>query len=131
MWIAPERRGAGRWIVPGLVLTAAVAVGAALAADGRVASGLLAGGVLAGYAVLLGARRNESSLPFSESYGGGHRARTHRRAAALTGDVLTVTLVGAVVVQALRGAEVLPYAWPVAVAGGVYALAALVGGRGL
>ncbi|WP_067488273.1 ABC transporter permease [Actinomadura hibisca] len=130
MWIAPERRGLRRWIVPGLVLAAAAAVGAVLVADGRTTTGLVAAGVLAGYACLLGYRRNEPAMPYGEG-SGGYRARAHLRSAAVTGDVLTVAVVGAVVVQALRGADITPYVWPAALAGVVYTLSALFGGRGL
>ncbi|MFI6519617.1 ABC transporter permease [Spirillospora sp. NPDC050679] len=129
MWIAPERRGARRWIVPGLVLAAAGVVAAVLVGDGRTATGLVAAGVLAGYACLLAYRRNEPAMPYGES--GGHRARAHLRSAAVTGDVLTVAVVGAVVVQSLRGADITPYVWPAALAGVVYTLSALFGGRGL
>lgn len=130
MWIAPERRGIGRWAVPGLALGAGVVVGAVLAADGRTGTGLLALAALAGYAAYLAYRRNEPALPLSEGFGSGTRARAHLRAAAMTGDVLTVAVVGALIVQALRGADITAYVWLAALAGVTYFLSALAG-RGL
>ncbi|WP_131741522.1 ABC transporter permease [Actinomadura roseirufa] len=131
MWIAPERRSLSRWAVPGLVLGAGVVVGAVLAADGRRGTALVALAALAGYALYLAYRRNEPTLPLGEGFGSGHRARAHLRAAAMTGDVLTVAVVGAIVVQALRGADVTPYAWLAALAGITYLLSAAAGGRGM
>ncbi|WP_262403058.1 hypothetical protein [Actinomadura sp. CNU-125] len=40
-------------------------------------------------------------------------------------------MVAALIVQALRGAEIAPYAWLAALAGGTYLLAALFAGRDL
>ncbi|MBT2211750.1 MULTISPECIES: ABC transporter permease [Actinomadura] len=131
MWIAPERRSLSRWAVPGLVLAAGVVVGAVLAADGRSGTALTALAALTGYAGYLAYRRNEPALPLGEGFGSGHRARAHLRAAAMTGDVVTVAVVAALVVQALRGADIAPYAWLAALAGGTYLLSALAGGRGL
>ncbi|MFI0353715.1 ABC transporter permease [Actinomadura sp. 9N407] len=131
MWIAPENRGAGRWIVPAIVLGAGAVVAAVLAADDRGGTGLVALVVLAGYALALAYRRNEPALTISESFGSGHRARAHLRAAAMTGDVLTGALVAAVVVQGLRGADIMPYVWLAAVAGGTYTVSALAAGRAL
>ncbi|GAA1528783.1 hypothetical protein GCM10009678_08330 [Actinomadura kijaniata] len=130
MWIAPERRSASRWIVPGLILVTGVAVAAVLAVDDRMTTGLIAGGVLAGYALLLSTRRNETGRSSGGAYG-GHRSRAQLRAAAVAGDLVTVALVGAVVVEALRGGEILPYAWPAALAGVVYGVTALFGDSGL
>ncbi|QKW36550.1 ABC transporter permease [Actinomadura sp. NAK00032] len=131
MWIAPERRGLGRWAVPGLVLAAGVVVGAVLAAEGRSGTALVALAALAGYAGYLGYRRNEPALPVSDGFGSGTRARAHLRAAAMTGDVLTVAVVGGLVVQALRGSDITAYAWLSAVAGVTYLLSALAGTRSL
>lgn len=131
MWIAPERRSLSRWAVPGLVLAAGVVVGAVLAADGRSGTALVALAALAGYAGYLAFRRNEPALPVSDGFGSGTRARAHQRAAAMTGDVLTVAVVGALVVQALRGADVTAYAWLAGVAGVTYLLSALAGTRSL
>lgn len=131
MWIAPENRGAGRWVVPSLVLCAGAVVAGMLAADGRGPTGLVALAVLAGYAAALAYRRNEPALTISEGFGTGHRARAHLRAAAMTGDVLTGALVAAVVVQGLRGADITPYVWLAALAGGTYVLSALVAARAL
>ncbi|WP_030167614.1 hypothetical protein [Spirillospora albida] len=131
MWIAPERRGLGRWAVPGLVLGAGVVVGSLLAADGRYGTALVALAALAVYSGHLAYRRNDPVLPFGEGFGSGHRARTHLRAAALTGDVLTVAVVGALVVEALRGADITPYVWLGGLAVTTYLLAAAVGGRAM
>lgn len=49
----------------------------------------------------------------------------------MTGDTVTAALVAALVVQALRGADITPYAWLAALAGGTYLLSVLVVGRGL
>jgi len=131
MWIAPENRSLSRWVVPGLVLGAGVVVGAVLAADGQSRTALVTLAALIGYSVYLAYRRNEPALPLSEGFGSGHRARSHLRAAAMTGDVLTVAVVGTLVVQALRGADISAYAWLAAVAGATYLLSAIAGGRGL
>ncbi|GAA2452702.1 hypothetical protein GCM10010191_83880 [Actinomadura vinacea] len=131
MWIAPENRSLSRWIVPALVLGAGAVVAAVLTADGRTNTGLIALAVLAGYAAALAYRRNEPALTISEGFGSGHRARAHLRAAAMTGDVVTGALVGAVVVQGLRGADVMPYVWLAALAGGTYVLSALAAARTL
>ena len=131
MWITPERRSLSRWAVPGLVLGAGVVVGAVLAAQGRSGTALVALAALAGYAAYLAYRRHEPALPVSDGFGSGTRARAHLRAAATTGDVLTVAVVGALVVQALRGSDVAPYAWLAAVAGVTYLLSALAGARSL
>lgn len=131
MWIAPESRSLTRWIVPAIVLGAGGVVAVVMTTDGRVGTGLVALAVLAGYAAALAYRRNEPALTISEGFGSGHRARAHLRAAAMTGDVVTGALVAAVVVQGLRGADIMPYAWLAAVAGGTYALSALAGGRSI
>lgn len=131
MWIAPERQSIGRWAVPGITLGTGVVVGVLLAADGRTGTALVALAALTGYAAYLAYRRNEPALPFSEGFGTGTRARAHLRAAAMTGDVLTVAVIGALIVEALRGADITPYAWLAAVAGATYLLSALAAGRGL
>jgi hypothetical protein len=131
MWMAPENRSPARWIAPVLVLAAGGVVAAVLATDGRTGTGLVAAAVLAGYAAVLAYRRNEPALTLSEGFGSGYRARAHLRAAAMTGDVLTCALVAAIVVQSLRGADIMPYVWLAALGGGTYALSALVGGRAL
>lgn len=129
MWLAPERRSARRWAVPALVLGAGVVVGGVLLADGRRGTALVALAVLAGYAAHLAYRRDEQGLAVSEAFGRGHRGRTHLKAAAMTGDVLSAGLVAALVVQALRGADVAPYAWFALLAGVTYLVSALAGGR--
>ncbi|ACY97800.1 MULTISPECIES: hypothetical protein [Thermomonospora] len=131
MWFAPERRSGRRWIVPGLTLAAGLTLAVALSLQGRTDAGLAALAVLAGYAAHLAYRRDEPALPISAAFGSGHRARAHLRAAAVTGDVTVAALVGAVVVQALRGGEWLPYLWPAALAGVVYMLSAMIAGRGV
>ncbi|MFC5184674.1 ABC transporter permease [Actinomadura harenae] len=129
MWLAPERRSARRWAVPVLVLGAGLVVGGVLVADGRRGTALIALAVLAGYAAHLAYRRDEQGLAISEAFGRGHRGRTHLKAAAMTGDVLSAGLVAALVVQALRGADVAPYAWLALLAGVTYLVSALAGGR--
>ncbi|MEV5574274.1 ABC transporter permease [Spirillospora sp. NPDC052269] len=129
MWLAPERRSARRWAVPVLVLGAGLVVGGVLLADGRRGTALIALAVLAGYAAHLAYRRDEQGLAISEAFGRGHRGRTHLKAAAMTGDVLSAGLVAALVVQALRGADVAPYAWLALLAGVTYLVSALTGGR--
>jgi hypothetical protein len=129
MWIAPENRSPFRWAVPALVLAAGAVVAVVLATEDRTATGLIALVVLAGYAAALAYRRNEPALTISEGFGSGHRARAHLRAAAMTGDVLTCALVAAVVVQGMRGADIMPYVWLAALGGGTYVLSALAAGR--
>ncbi|MFC4909267.1 ABC transporter permease [Actinomadura gamaensis] len=129
MWLAPERRSARRWAVPVLVLAAGLVVGGVLLAHGRRAPALIALAVLAGYAAHLAYRRDEPGLAVSEAFGRGHRGRTHLRAAAMTGDALSAGIVAALVVQALRGADIAPYAWLALLAGVTYLVSALAGGR--
>ncbi|RFS84013.1 ABC transporter permease [Actinomadura spongiicola] len=131
MWMAPENRSLARWAVPGIVLAAGVVVGAVLAADGRTGTALVALAALAGYAAYLAYRRNEPTLPIGEGFGSGTRARAHLRAAATTGDVLTVAVIGGLVVQALRGGDITPYVWLAAIAGATYLLSAFASGRSL
>jgi hypothetical protein len=129
MWIAPDNRSPLRWVVPVLVLAAGAVVAVVLATEGRTGTGLAALAVLAGYAATLAYRRNEPALTISEGFGSGHRARAHLRAAAMTGDMVTIALVAAVVVQGLRGGDIMPYVWLAALAGGTYGLSALAAGR--
>jgi hypothetical protein len=131
MWIAPENRSPLRWVVPVLVLATGAVIAVLLAMDGRTGTGLVALAVLAGYAAVLAYRRNEPALALGDGYGGGYRARAHLRAAAITGDVVICALVASVVVQGLRGGDIMPYVWPAALGGGAYAVSALVGGRAL
>ena len=128
MWIAPERHGLRQWLIPGLALAVGVGIAAAAAAKGHTSTGLIALAVLAGYAAHLAYRRGEGALVISEAFGRGHRARAHLKAAAMTGDILVAAIVGAVIVQTLRGGDLMPYAWLAAVAGVVYAVSALTSG---
>ncbi|RAY13925.1 ABC transporter permease [Actinomadura craniellae] len=121
MWIAPERRSATRWAVPALALTAGVAAAVLLTMRGQGTTGLVCLAVLAGYALHLAFRRTEGGSSYGDSFGGG-RSRTQVRAAAVAGDAVIGALVAAVVVQGLRGAEILPYAWPLGVAALAYVL---------
>jgi hypothetical protein len=105
MWIAPERRRAHRWIAPVLAVAAGVAVAATVALRGQTEIGLVTLAVLLGYALLLGARGGETSHGSHETYGGGSGG-PHTRAAAATGDVLVAVIMTALIVQALRGAEI-------------------------
>ncbi|MDN3355360.1 ABC transporter permease [Actinomadura sp. DC4] len=105
MWIAPERRRAHRWIAPVFAVAAGVAVGAAVALRGQTETGVVTAAVLLAYGILLGARGNESQG--SETFGGtGGRGGAHQRAAAVTADVLVAVIVAALIIQALRGAEI-------------------------
>ena len=131
MWIAPERRRAKRWAVPVFAVLVGGALAAVLTVRGQSTTGLVAWAVLAGYGAHLGYRRNEPSLPTSEAFGSGHRARSHLKAAALTGDVLVAAIVATLVVQALRGAPIEPFGWLAALAGVTYTLAIMIVGRGL
>lgn len=129
MWIAPERHRAKRWAVPVLAVLVGGVIAAVLAVRDQTTTGLITWAVLAGYGAHLGYRRNEPSLPIGEAFGSGHRARSHLKAAALTGDVLVAAIVAALVVQALRGAAVEPFSWLAAVAGVTYTLAIMIVGR--
>jgi hypothetical protein len=107
MWIAPERRRAHRWLAPVFALAAGVAVGVTVALRGQTETGLITVAVLFGYAILLGARGGEASQGARETIGGGgSRGGAQSRAAAATGDVLVAVIVAALIVQALRGAEI-------------------------
>ncbi|WP_460363427.1 ABC transporter permease [Actinocorallia lasiicapitis] len=115
--------------MPALTAFAGVGVAVLLASRDERSTGLVAGAVLLGYAVLLFFRRDEPGLAVGESFGRGRSGRTHLRAAAMTGDVLAVGIVAAIVVQALRGGELGPLPW-IAVAGGVtYLFSAVVAGE--
>lgn len=131
MWIAPERHRAKRWAVPAFAVLAGGVIAAILAVRDQTTTGLIAWAVLAGYGAHLGYRRHEPSLPASEAFGTGHRAHSHLKAAAMTGDVLVGAIVAALVVQALRGAAVEPFAWLAALAGGTYTLSSMIAGRAL
>ncbi|ROO84191.1 hypothetical protein EDD29_1709 [Actinocorallia herbida] len=126
MWLAPERRGRHGWLVPVFAILAGVGVAAFLAYRDQMTAGLIAGGVLLAYGVQLAYRRDERGLALSESFGRGRRGGAHLRAAAMTGDVLVAGLVAAVVVQALRGAELGPLPYLAAVAGGTYLVSVVV-----
>jgi hypothetical protein len=128
MWIAPERRRAHRWIAPVLAVAAGVAVAATVALRGQTEIGLVTLAVLLGYAVLLGARGGEASHGSHETYGGGGGGRSggpHTRAAAATGDVLVAVIMAALIVQALRGAEIWVLAGLAAVACVTYLVSVL------
>ncbi|MFL6052732.1 MAG: ABC transporter permease [Actinoallomurus sp.] len=126
MWIAPERRRAGRWIAPALAIAAGVALGATETARGHLTTGLVGLAVLFGYGALLAYRRGESVLTVHEAFGSGRRSGIHLRAAAMTGDVLVGVIVAAMLVQALRGAEIGLLAGLAAVAGVTYFLSILM-----
>ena len=122
MWIAPERRRAGRWIAPALAIAAGVAIATTEASRGHTSTGLVGLAVLLGYGALLAYRRGESVLTAHEAFGVGRRSGIHLRAAAMTGDVLVGVIVAAMLVQALRGAEIGLLAGLAAVAGLTYFL---------
>jgi len=117
-------------VVPVLAAAAGVGIAGTAASHGRLREGLIALAVLLGYSLHLAYRRGEGPLVLSEGYGRGPRARSHLRAAAMTGDVLILAVVCAVIVQVLRGASIGPYGWLAALAGVTYALSALVAGGG-
>ncbi|HEX6467576.1 MAG TPA: ABC transporter permease [Streptosporangiaceae bacterium] len=136
MWLTPERRRARLWIVPVLVALVGLALAIVLYLRHHTGSALSTLGVLAGYAMLLAFRGRERALAVSASFGGGrfgggHRTDLHLRAAAMTGDVLLAVVVGALVVQALRGAAVGPLAWLAGLAGVTYVVSLLVADTGL
>lgn len=131
MWLAPERRRLRHWIVPVLVALVGVALAIVLVVRDRdTGSALTTLAVLAGYALLLAVRGGERAFVSSGAFG-GRRADLHRRAAAMTGDVLVAAIVGALVVQALRGAAVGPLAWLAGLAGVTYVLSLLFVDTGL
>lgn len=123
MWIAPDRKRVQTWLVPGLAVALGIGIAVTLALRGSLGAGLAAAAVLTGYALQLAHRRRDAIFAAHDALGDGHRTRTHLRAAALTGDVLVAVVVGLLVVQALRGADIAPLAWLAAVAGGTYAVA--------
>jgi hypothetical protein len=127
MWIAPERRRAHRWIAPVFAVAAGVAVAATVALRGQTETGLVTLAVLLGYAILLGARGGEASHGTHETFGGGggRGAGAHTRAAAATGDVLVAVIMAALIVQALRGAEIWVLAGLAAVACVTYLVSVL------
>ncbi|GAA4601490.1 hypothetical protein GCM10023195_03880 [Actinoallomurus liliacearum] len=126
MWIAPERRRVGRWIAPALAVAAGLAIGVTETARGHATTGLVGLAVLLGYGALLAYRRSESVLTVHEAFGLGRRSGIHLRAAAMTGDVLVGVIVAALLVQALRGAEIGLLAGLAAVAGVTYFLSVLM-----
>ncbi|MCD0453373.1 ABC transporter permease [Actinocorallia sp. API 0066] len=128
MWLAPERRGRQGWVVPVFAMLAGVGVAGLLVYREEAVAGLIAGAVLLGYGIQLAYRRDERGLAVSESFGRGRSGRSHLRAAAMTGDVLVAGLVAAVVVQALRGAELGPLPYLAAVAGLTYIVSIVVAG---
>lgn len=130
MWIAPEHHRFKRWAVPALALLAGLVTAIILTTREHAGSGLLVLAVLAGYAALLAFRRDEPALTISSGFGTGHRARTHLKAAAMTGDVLLAAIVGALIVQAFRGADLAPYAWLAALGGVTYAISIITAGSG-
>lgn len=129
MWIAPEGRRRGRWVVPTFAALVGVAIGVIVAVRGHPRTGLAAAAVLVGYAALLAFRRRERVLPVYEGFGTGKRAEVHLRAAAMTGDVLVGVIVAAVLVQALRGAQIGMFAGLAAVAGVTYLLSIMIADR--
>ncbi|MGI8332042.1 ABC transporter permease [Actinomadura scrupuli] len=131
MWIAPERHGLRHWLVPALAACVGLAVAITAALRGHTSAGLIALAVLIGYAAHLAYRRGEGGLAISESFGTGHRARGHLKAAAMTGDVLIAAIVCAVIIQVLRNAPIGPYAWLAGIAGVTYALSVTVAGGGM
>jgi hypothetical protein len=122
MWIASERRRAHRWIVPAFAAAVGVAVGATLAVRGDLETGLVTLAVLLGYGVLLGSRGGETAGGGPKALSVGRGSESHSRAAAVTGDVLMGVIVAAVLVQALRGAEIWVLAGLAGIAGVTYLL---------
>lgn len=126
MWIAPERRRAGRWIAPGVATAAGAATGVTEALRGHPRTGLVAFAVLAGYGLLLTYRRGETVLTVHEAFGVGRRSEVRLRAAAMTGDVMVGVLVAALLVQALRGAPIGLPAGLAAIAGLTFVLSVVM-----
>lgn len=126
MWIAPERRRAHRWIAPVVAVAAGVAVGATVVLRGQTEAGVVTVAVLLAYAILLGARGGDASHGSSDTFGRvGGRGGAHTRAAAVTCDVLAAVIVAALIVQALRGAEIWVLAGLAAIACVTYLIAIL------
>jgi hypothetical protein len=125
MWIAPDRKRLQPWLIPGFAVAVGVAIAITLAMRDALGTGLAALAVLSGYALQLALRRREALFGAHDSLRTGHRSRTHLRAAAMTGDVLIAVLVGLVIVQSLRGAEIAPLVWLLGVGGGTYLLSLL------
>jgi hypothetical protein len=126
MWITPERRRMRHWLMPVLVALVGAAVAITLVLRERTGSALATLGVLAGYALLLAFRSSEPGLPISHVFGNDRRSTLHLRAAAMTGDVVVAAIVGALIVQALRGGPVAPLAWLAGLAGVTYVLSLLL-----
>jgi hypothetical protein len=129
MCLAPERRGRRLWLAPTLVFLTGLGVLGFLAQRGETGPGLIAGAVLAGYALQLAYRREENGLAVSESFGQGRRGRSHLKAAAMTGDALVAGLVGVLIVQALRGADLGLLPWLAALAAVVYLVSIVIAGE--
>ena len=126
MWIAPERRRAGRWIAPGVAAAAGIAIGVTEAMRGHPRTGLIAFAVLAGYGLLLAYRRGETVLTAHEAFGVGRRSEIRLRAAAMTGDLMIAVIVAALIVQALRGAPIGLPAVLAGIAGVTYTLSIII-----
>lgn len=123
MWIAPDHKRVQPWLVPGLALVVGAGIAVTLAVRGHLETGLAAFAVLAGYGLQLAYRRREGG---HEPFGGGYRTRTHLKAAAATGDVLIAVIVGTVIVQSLRGAEITSLLWLAGVAGVTYFVSVVI-----
>jgi hypothetical protein len=130
MWITPERRRMRHWLVPAFVALVGAAVAITLVLHDRTGAAIATAAVLVGYAAMLAYRRGEPAFPISSAFGSGGRANIHLRAAAMTGDVLAATIVGALLVQALRDAPVGPLAWLAGLGGLTYAVALVVADSG-
>jgi len=126
MWIAPERRRLHQWFVPALAVSVGVAIGITMFARGDTRTGLVTLAVLVGYGAMLAYRRGETAFAVHEAFGGGRRSSVHIRAAAITGDMIVGLIVAALLVQALRGAEIGVLAGLAAIAGVTYFISIVI-----
>ena len=85
-------------------MAAGVAVGATVALRGQPEAGLVTVGVLLAYGILLGARGNESRA--AEILGGERPGAPSRAPPPRPPTWLVAVIVAALIVQALRGAEI-------------------------
>jgi hypothetical protein len=115
-----------RWLVPLVTVGLGGVIFVAELQDDDLASGLI-------WLVILGAVGALTAFggrfePVRQARGADEDERDllhNRSAMAVAGTVLVIVLTGAVVYQLVRGEDVAPYAWPLAIGGASYAIALL------